>query len=126
MKYCTMFIFHLIFFFFVFFLLLWLKTNLETWNFAEKSCSKEIRADYFKMAPLFFLKFGHIDWLLLYFVKVVCFFISITLYVVKYVVTMHISHISFWVNGRYIGGIVRTLWNINIFFLVININSGNI
>ena len=109
--------FNLFLFGFFFFLLLWLKTNLETWNFAEKSCSEEIRADYFKMAPLFFLKFGHIDWLLLYFVKVVCFFfISITLYVVKYVVTMHISHISFWVNGRYIGGIVRTLWNINIFF----------
>ena len=66
--------FFFFFTFFFFFLLLWLKTNLETWNFAEKSCSEEIRADYFKMAPLFFLKFGHIDWLLLYFVKVVCFF----------------------------------------------------
>lgn len=78
--------------------------NRKHENFAQKKKSflEEFRAEYFQTGYILFfwnlatlLNFCYILW------KNHAFLISITLYVKKYVITIHISHISMWVNGRY-------------------------
>lgn len=74
----------------------------------RKVVQRKFGLDIFKLAPLFFLKFVHIDELLLYFMKITCFFfIFITLYVEKYVIPNQISHISLCGNGRHCEDIMK-------------------
>jgi hypothetical protein len=73
MKYCTMFIFTLICFYWIIIEDIF-RDVINMKSFQRKACQRNFRLNIFKTALLFFLKFGHIYWLLSCFIKISSFF----------------------------------------------------